>query len=239
VSGTDRSVTITAGQLRALHRKGNGADLKAGNAWGRFDLPAFLSRLGIAYERDVHEGADRYKLEHCPFNPEHGRGEAAVFQQPDARLGFRCQHNSCADRGWQDVRALVDGPRQTPGGTPHGTHQSTRPGNGAAPGGEEGAPADDSASSEESRLRSVDIYVLSGDPPTQRARPQTDILIDIGLNVSKALFCGGNDDNPYAVIRDCSEVWDIASRRFRKMVARLLLHSRRQRREREQRPGRR
>jgi uncharacterized protein DUF3987 len=27
-------------------------------------------------------------------------------------LGFRCQHNSCADKKWHDVRALVDGPRE-------------------------------------------------------------------------------------------------------------------------------
>jgi hypothetical protein len=76
---------------------------------------------------------------------------------------------------------------------------------------------DDSESNEESRLDAVAIHVLSGDPPTQRARPQTDILIDIGLNVSKALFCG-DDDRPYAVIRDRSEVWGIASKRFREWL---------------------
>jgi hypothetical protein len=75
-------------------------------------LPAFLLRLGIAYDQDMHEGAARYKLEHCPFNPEHGRGEAAIFEQPGGRLGFKCQHSSCADKHWQDVRALVDGPRE-------------------------------------------------------------------------------------------------------------------------------
>jgi hypothetical protein len=70
---------------------------------------------------------------------------------------------------------------------------------------------------EESRLRAVEIYVLSGDPPTQRARPQADILIDIGLNVSKALFFG-DDDRAYAVIRDRSKVWGVASRRFREWL---------------------
>jgi len=79
------------------------------------------------------------------------------------------------------------------------------------------ATADDSASREESRLRDVEIYVLSGEPPTQRARSQADILIDIGLKVSKALFCG-DDDGPYAVIRDRSEVWGVASKRFREWL---------------------
>lgn len=78
-----------------------------------FDLAAFLGRLGIEYAQDTHEGAERYKLAHCPFNQDHGRGEAAIFQQPSGRLGFKCQHNGCADREWRDVRELVDGPRVT------------------------------------------------------------------------------------------------------------------------------
>lgn len=115
VSSPDRDVVVTADQLRALHPKGNGVDPKAGRAWGpgdldQFDLPAFLMRLGIAYDQDMHEGADRYKLDHCPFNLEHGRGEAAIFRQPNGRLGFKCQHESCLDKHWQDVRALVNDP---------------------------------------------------------------------------------------------------------------------------------
>ena len=146
VSGTDWDRVVTAGQLRALHPKGNAADPKAWSAWGHLDLPAFLVRLGIAYDQDMHEGAARYKLEHCPFNPEHGSGEAAIFEQPGGRLGFKCQHSSCADKHWQDVRALVDGPRggcassrsedlgrgSTSGKAPAG--DEARPGNGAAPG---------------------------------------------------------------------------------------------------------
>jgi hypothetical protein len=127
VSRTDRDVAVTADQLRALHPKANGSDPKVGSAFGGtcFDLPAFLMRLGIACDQDVHEGADRYRLDHCPFNPEHGWGEAAIFQQPDGRLGFKCQHSSCADKHWEDVRALVDGPREARGGAPHGARQSS------------------------------------------------------------------------------------------------------------------
>lgn len=76
---------------------------------GTFDLTEFLHRLGIDYEQDRHEGRDRYRLVHCPFNADHGRGESAIFRSVDGKLGFKCQHNSCADRTWQDVRALVDG----------------------------------------------------------------------------------------------------------------------------------
>lgn len=113
VKAPERGAPVTPDQLRALHPKGNGADSKRERVGDRFDLLAFLSCLGIQYDHDLHEGADRYKLEHCPFNPDHGKGEAAIFQQPDGRLGFKCQHNSCADKTWADVRALVDGPHQS------------------------------------------------------------------------------------------------------------------------------
>ncbi len=52
------------------------------------------------------------------FNPEHGRGEAAIFRRPDGVLGFKCQHDSCGDKRWRDVRELVDGPARD------GTHTS-------------------------------------------------------------------------------------------------------------------
>jgi phage/plasmid primase-like uncharacterized protein len=75
------------------------------------------------------------------------------------------------------------------------------------------APANDEAA----RLASVAIYVLSGDPPTPRMRTQGDILIDIGKKVAQALFLG-DDDRTYAVIRDKSEVWPVASSRFREWL---------------------
>ena len=133
VKAPERGAPVTPDQLRALHPKGNGADSKTGSAGSRFDLPAFLSWLGIQYDHDLHEGADRYKLAHCPFNPDHGKGEAAIFQQPGGRLGFKCQHNSCADKTWGDVRALVDGPREAR----RGPHQS---GYGEAPAGDSASP---------------------------------------------------------------------------------------------------
>ncbi|MFD2836539.1 DUF3631 domain-containing protein [Azotobacter vinelandii] len=77
----------------------------------RFDLPPFLERLGIDYKQDRHNDADRYRLEYCPFNEEHGFGEAAIFQLDNGALSFDCKHNSCADKTWHDVRALDPQPR--------------------------------------------------------------------------------------------------------------------------------
>ena len=111
-----RGPVVTPEQLRAQHPAKVTAQpsraIVSTGARGDFDLPAFLSRLGIEYDHDTHEGSTRYKLVHCPFNPDHGKGEAAIFQQASGALGFKCQHNSCSDKHWQDVRALIDGPKE-------------------------------------------------------------------------------------------------------------------------------
>ena len=75
-----------------------------------FNLDGFLARLNIRYTHDTYDGGDRYKLNHCPFNSEHGKGEVAIFRVADGQLGFKCLHDSCQDKTWQDLQALVDGP---------------------------------------------------------------------------------------------------------------------------------
>jgi hypothetical protein len=113
VTKPGRDTLVSTEQLRALQpEKVNGNEYHKS---AKFDLENFLSRLGIKYDQDVHEGRERYRLDHCPFNSEHGRGEAAIFRTTDGKLGFKCQHNSCANRTWQDVRAIVEGPRQAKG----------------------------------------------------------------------------------------------------------------------------
>lgn len=116
VATPERREVVTVDQLRAwLPAKSvaQPASYQPGNGrTGAFGLGNFLGRLGIEFEQDAHEGSERYKLAHCPFNPEHGKGEAAIFRKTGGALGFKCQHNSCADKSWADVRALVDRPRE-------------------------------------------------------------------------------------------------------------------------------
>jgi hypothetical protein len=118
-----RDSVVTPDQLRALHLPHERSVFSLPPYGKSFDLEGFLSRLSTGYRQDAHEGSERYKLDHCPFNAEHGRGEAAIFRKPDGTLGFKCQHNSCADKHWQDLRALIDGPRETrTGPTSGGNH---------------------------------------------------------------------------------------------------------------------
>lgn len=117
----ERTGTVTAEQLHDLHtvKLDPVKPTQSSQQRGGFNLPDFMGRLGIAYDVDQHEGRDRYKLQHCPFNPEHGKGEAAVFQSASGAIGFKCQHDSCADKHWQDVRALVDGSKEQRGQYQH------------------------------------------------------------------------------------------------------------------------
>lgn len=90
----------------------------AANQPGEFDIETFLARHGIAYAASSRDGRDLFKLTHCPFNPEHVDGEAAAFRFADGRLGFKCQHDSCSNKHWRDVRELLDGPHVYAAGSP-------------------------------------------------------------------------------------------------------------------------
>lgn len=112
----ERSISVTPDQLRTQHPASEFDALPTLmnlTARGSFDLHAFLEKMGIAYEQDQHEGGERYKLAHCPFNPEHGKGEAAIFRRSNGALGFKCLHYSCRDQHWQELRTLIDGPRES------------------------------------------------------------------------------------------------------------------------------
>jgi putative DNA primase/helicase len=108
--------------------KSTGNGYEQARAWTAADLQDFFTRGGIeATGPEQHEGALCWKLGCCPFNAEHGFGEAAVFLQQDGVLGFKCLHNSCADKHWADLRTLVDGDpdtRRNSNGSAHGRTDS-------------------------------------------------------------------------------------------------------------------
>jgi hypothetical protein len=75
----------------------------------RFDVPAFLARHGIAVLYDAPwSSGHKWVLECCVWNPEHTDRSAVVVQFADGRLGAKCQHYSCAGRGWRELRAALE-----------------------------------------------------------------------------------------------------------------------------------
>lgn len=185
LSKPSRGAVVTAEALRALQpaeRETRLSDRSHRRDSGPFDLSAFLSRLGIDYHQDIHEGRKRYRLAHCPFNPDHGNGEAAIFQADEGPLGFKCQHASCADKTWQDVRALVDG------------HRESRPGRAFEPIRGDVLPARAVVKPEGGHQE------MSGGTDHHRnaPRPNEEMLYGLAGDVGRAA-ASGTEANPYAV----------------------------------------
>lgn len=70
----------------------------------KFDVEAFLNKHGIAYKTVRTSFGTRYKLEECPFNPDHKHGDAMVFQYDTGAVEFYCFHNSCEQYHWKEFR---------------------------------------------------------------------------------------------------------------------------------------
>ena len=77
----------------------------------KFDLRRWIEqhRLPVGEERPWgNDGARRWQLAECPWNPAH-RGSAYIILQPDGSVMAGCLHNSCRNRRWRDLKALVEG----------------------------------------------------------------------------------------------------------------------------------
>ena len=74
-----------------------------------FDLDGFVERYGIAVEKKQKwRDGIRYILRNCVFNPEHTRTSAAIGRTGQGKIYYACQHQSCKDKAWKDVRAHFD-----------------------------------------------------------------------------------------------------------------------------------
>lgn len=50
--------------------------------------------------------AVKYQLLPCPFNSDHS--EALIIKHPSGAVAFKCSHNGCAGKTWQDLRAKFE-----------------------------------------------------------------------------------------------------------------------------------
>jgi hypothetical protein len=77
---------------------------------GAFDVEGFFGLHGIEVAERTTEpdGIIKWRLKRCPFNPDHESPDAAVFQCPDGKLGFKCFHNTCAGKRWKDFRGYFE-----------------------------------------------------------------------------------------------------------------------------------
>lgn len=74
-----------------------------------FSIDEFIGTNKIEVQKDVTEnGIRKLILSECPFDANHKAPDAAIFVLQSGAIGFRCLHNSCRDKQWQDVRRLYD-----------------------------------------------------------------------------------------------------------------------------------
>jgi len=104
-------------------------ELKRANGSGRFDLADFMARHGLEVHREKRLDNGRVlELVTCPFDSAHTGGSAAIFEQADGKLGFRCHHNGCNGRGWRALRDhLEPGRAEGATGAAHETPKSDPP----------------------------------------------------------------------------------------------------------------
>lgn len=74
-----------------------------------FSVTDWMDEHGIKYTQDgTWEGGTKYILDHCPFDSNHGNKDAMILVQSSGAIAFKCFHNSCRDKKWQDVRLMFE-----------------------------------------------------------------------------------------------------------------------------------
>lgn len=71
-----------------------------------FDIEQWLSDHGIRVNaiQPWGSGATKYILDECPFDSSHKAPDSMVVKMASGAVAFKCMHNSCAGRKWQDLR---------------------------------------------------------------------------------------------------------------------------------------
>lgn len=72
------------------------------------NLQEQLLKTGNSVKNKVRErGRWKFIPDHCPFDSSHTGKDSAFFLWDDGTPGFKCHHNSCADKHWKDVAQLL------------------------------------------------------------------------------------------------------------------------------------
>lgn len=75
-----------------------------------FDVEEWMNRFGIRYTVRQSNGKDytKYVLDACPFDHNHKAPDSMITVGRSGAIGFKCLHNSCRDRTWQDLRVMFE-----------------------------------------------------------------------------------------------------------------------------------
>lgn len=74
-----------------------------------FNIEDWMQEHGLeAMRSDAGTDCTIYPLAHCPFDPSHTNGDSKIFKYSNGAIAFKCHHNSCRGKVWQDVRELLE-----------------------------------------------------------------------------------------------------------------------------------
>lgn len=73
-----------------------------------FDIENWLGKYGLHYKASSFSGGTKYVLDHCVFDDNHKGKDACIIRLSNGALSYKCLHNSCADKTWQDVRKMFE-----------------------------------------------------------------------------------------------------------------------------------
>jgi putative DNA primase/helicase len=74
-----------------------------------FDLEAWITRMGLTVvATKPWEGGHLWILDACFWNPEHTNKAAFIGRHASGAIFARCLHNSCAGKGWHDLRDALE-----------------------------------------------------------------------------------------------------------------------------------
>lgn len=73
-----------------------------------FDIEDWMREHGIQYQEKSGSGYIKYILEECPFDSNHKAPDSMIIKQPNGAIGFKCLHDSCQGKKWQDVRIMFE-----------------------------------------------------------------------------------------------------------------------------------
>lgn len=69
-----------------------------------FNIVDFMAQHGMTYKTQPGDGCTIYRLDECPFDSSHRNGDSKIFHYNNGAIAFKCHHDSCSGKMWQDVR---------------------------------------------------------------------------------------------------------------------------------------
>lgn len=73
-----------------------------------FDIEGWMDNYDIRYTVKSGSGYTKYILDECPFDSNHKAPDSMILKQASGAIGFKCLHNSCQGKRWQDVRVMFE-----------------------------------------------------------------------------------------------------------------------------------